>query len=181
MLKGKNVILRLFTEDDLKEFSALDADVVARGEYYPIGLRPDAVLHRRFNDTGLWDKDVGHMLITTHEGRMIGTVFFFQSTPYRAGYEVGYWILRPQERGKGYMTEALRIFSAYLFEVKEIPRLELGILPGNDASRRVAEKCGFKLDGVMRKQYFCHGRYHDLQVWSLLREESPTLADALAG
>ena len=98
-----------------------------------------------------------------------------------AGYEVGYAIYRPADRGKGYMTEALHIFAAYLFEVKEIPRLELAILPGNDASRRVAEKCGFKLDGVMRKQYFCQGQYHDLQVWSLLREESPTLADALAG
>ena len=181
MLKGRNVILRLFAEDDLKEFSALDADVVARGEYYPIGLRPDAMLHKRFNDTGMWDKDVGHMLITTHEGRMIGTIFFFQGAPYRSGYEVGYWILRPPERGKGYMTEALRIFAAYLFEIKEVPRLELCILPGNAASRRVAEKCGFKPDGVMRKGYFCQGRYRDVELWSLLREESPTLAAALAG
>jgi RimJ/RimL family protein N-acetyltransferase len=43
------------------------------------------------------------------------------------------------------MTEALRIFCAYLFAIKSIPRLELATVVGNASSSRVAESCGFVL------------------------------------
>ena len=179
MLEGPNIILRLFAEDDLEEFFTLDANVLARGEYYPISLHPLPVWRRRFQETGWWEEDQGRMLINTKDGRLVGTIFFFKGMPYRAGYEIGYYLFRPVDHGKGLMTEALRIFAAYLFELKPIPRLELGIQVGNTGSRRVAEKCGFRLDGVMRKQFFCWGEYRDVEVYSLLREECPSLAQAL--
>jgi RimJ/RimL family protein N-acetyltransferase len=179
MIEGPSVILRLFAESDLGEFFKLDADVAARGEFFPISLRSPAVSRKQFKETGWWEEDQGRMLITTRDGRMVGTIFFFKGMPYRAGYEIGYYIFRSEDRGKGYMSEALRIFSAYLFELKPVPRLELGVDPGNAPSRRVAEKCGFKLEGVMRKQFFCRGGYKDCEVLSLLREECPTVTEAL--
>ena len=179
MLEGPNVILRLFAEEDLGEFFALDADVLARGEHYPISVRPQPVSRKQFQETGWWEGDLGRMLITTRDGRMVGTIFFFKGMPYRAGYEIGYYLFRPEDHGKGYMSEALRIFAAYFFELKPAPRLELGISVGNAGSRRVAERCGFTLEGVMRRQFFCRGRFHDVEVWSLLREECPTLKEAL--
>jgi RimJ/RimL family protein N-acetyltransferase len=45
------------------------------------------------------------------------------------------------------------------------------IHPDNDASQRVAEKCGFTLEGTMRKAWFHRGRHQDVQVWSILRDE----------
>ena len=78
------------------------------------------------------------------------------------------------------MTAALRIFSAYLFELKPTPRLQLGMFKGNAASRKVAEKCGYQYEGTQRQGNFLRGQYHDRETFSLLRNECRPLAEALA-
>jgi ribosomal-protein-alanine N-acetyltransferase len=104
---------------------------------------------------------------------------FFRPSPMLAGFEVGYAIFRPEDRSEGHMTEVLRIFSAYLFELKPIPRLQLGMFKGNAASRRVAEKCGYRYEGTQRRGNFRRGEYRDRETFSLLRGECPALSEAL--
>ncbi|MCZ0901994.1 GNAT family protein, partial [Microcoleus sp. HI-ES] len=41
----------------------------------------------------------------------------------------------------------------------------------NIASARVMEKVGMQLEGILRQQLFVKGRYWDLKIYSLLREE----------
>ncbi|MDP6736526.1 MAG: GNAT family protein, partial [Nitrospinaceae bacterium] len=68
------------------------------------------------------------------------------------------------------MTEALTLFTYVLFVSKKINRLELKVIPGNAPSKRVAEKCGYQLEGVNRGAMFLRGDYRDLEVYSILRE-----------
>ena len=171
MLKGRNVVLRLFTEEDLEKLFALDSDLAARGEYFPIALHPLSDMRKQFRETGWWQQDQGRMVIATGDEQMVGAIVFFKPSPMLAGYEVGYAIFRPEDRGKGYMTEALGIFSAYLFELKSIPRLQLGMFSGNAASRKVAEKCGYQYEGTQRQGNFLRGEYRDRETFSLLRSE----------
>jgi RimJ/RimL family protein N-acetyltransferase len=178
MLRGKKVTLRLFTEDDLEELFALDADITARGEYFPIALHTLSDMRKQFRETGWWQEDQGRMVIAGGDGEMVGAIVFFQPSPMLAGYEIGYAIFRPEDRGKGYMTEALRIFSAYLFELKPIPRLQLGMFKGNAASRKVAEKCEYQYEGTQRQGNFLRGEYRDRETFSLLRGECQPLSEA---
>ena len=179
MLEGKQINLRLFRAEDLEEFLALESKCTERGAYYPISLHPLPVAQKHLNETGWWEEHAGRMLVTDKQGRLLGTVFFFQGCPFGSGYEIGYLILRPEDRGKGYMSEALRIFSAYLFALKPIPRLYLRLSVGNAASRRIAEKCGYQHEGTQRKYMFIQGEYQDCELFSLLREECPPLAEVL--
>ena len=181
MLQGKSVILRLFTDEDLEKLFALDSDVATRGEHFPIALHTLTDMRRQFQETGWWQEDQGRMVITDLNDRMVGAIVFFRPSPMLAGYEVGYAIFRPEDRGKGYMTEALRIFSAYLFELRPIPRLQLGMFKGNAASRRVAEKCGYQYEGTQRQGSFLRGEYRDRETFSLLAEECLPLVEALEG
>jgi RimJ/RimL family protein N-acetyltransferase len=49
------------------------------------------------------------------------------------------------------------------------------------ASKRVAEECGYKFEGVARGAVFHRGAYRDMEVYSILRQEAPaTLEEALA-
>lgn len=65
----------------------------------------------------------------------------------------------------------------YLFAVKKQERIQLVIVPENAASRRIAEKCGFTLEGTARGAFFNGGRNQDVLVYSLLRSDSrPWLA-----
>jgi RimJ/RimL family protein N-acetyltransferase len=110
---------------------------------------------------------------------MVGAIVFFRSSPMLAGFEVGYAIFRPGDRNKGYMTEALRIFSAYLFELKPVPRLQLGMFKGNTASRKVAKNCGYQYEGTQRQGNFLRGEYRDRETFSLLRSECQPLSEVL--
>lgn len=179
MLEGKNIILRLFREEDVEECVSLENNYAERGEF--IGARFHSLTKQKkeFGETGWWEDDKGYMLITDKQGRKLGIIVFFKAAFYDAGYEVGYELYRRADRGRGYGTEALRIFSAYLFELKPIPRLQVTLVTGNAASRRIAEKCGYKYEGVRRQSGFVNGKHIDADVLSLLREECPSLAEAL--
>lgn len=180
MLEGPNVILRLLAEDELEEFAAAYAKIADRGEFFPTTLHPLAEVRKRFGDSGWWDDEQGHMLVTAKDGRKLGHIFCFKVDPFRKVYEVGYNIFQPADRRQGVMSEALRIFSAYLFEVRSIPRLQVMVAVGNAASRRIAEKCGFRHEGVLREYIFMRGKHCDCDLLSLLRSESAALEDALA-
>ncbi len=180
MLRGKQVTLRMFSESDLEELSVLDADIAARGEHFPLRLHPLEETRTQFRGTGWWQEDQGRMAVTDREGRLVGAIVFFKPSPMLAGYEIGYTIFRPTDRGRGYVSEALLIFSAYLFELKPIPRLQLGMFAGNAASRRVAEKCGYQYEGTQRQAGFLHGHYQDRETFSLLRSDCPPLAGLAA-
>jgi len=77
------------------------------------------------------------------------------------------------------MSEALLLFCAYMFSIRPINRIQVNMMEGNIASERVAIKCGFTYEGTMRKATFNQGEYHNLKLYSLLREECPPLESLL--
>jgi len=179
MIRGKNIILRLTRRDDLPEIHRLMENLETRGEFWPLGIRSLSKLSQDFDSDGFWAQDHGFLQITDLDGRLIGNIGFFQGTPGGEWFETGYRIYRPEDRGKGYMTEALRMFSAYIFTLKHFPRLQLCAHPDNAGSCRVAEKCGFTREGILRKSFFLHGEWHDTVVYSMLAEEAAAWADVI--
>jgi RimJ/RimL family protein N-acetyltransferase len=79
---------------------------------------------------------------------------------------VGYW-LAPGARGRGVATHAVRLLARWAFELG-VARLELTCGPDNLASQRVAERCGFVREGVLRSHLPFKGGRRDTVVFSLL-------------
>jgi len=86
------------------------------------------------------------------------------------GTVIGYAVL-PDERGKGYGSEAIEIIVDHLFLAKNIVRIQAETNPQNAASQRVLEKAGFKKEGIIRKSFFSRGVWRDTALFSILREE----------
>ena len=82
---------------------------------------------------------------------VIGLVL--QQDVHRKNAEIGYWIGEPFW-GKGIATTALKLASEYAFSHLGVERLYAGIFEGNEGSRRVLEKCGYKLEGISRKAVY---------------------------
>ena len=180
MIEGKNVILRLFSKEDVDEYVKLENDYAELGEFLDPIFHSQMARRKEFEESkGWWDEDKGCMVIADKQGRMIGAIAFFRRSPLFAGYEVGYLILRREDRGHGYGTEALRIFSAYLFDLKPIPRLELLTVDRNVPARRIAEKCGYKHEGTYRDYWFVRGHYVTGVQYALFREDCPSLDEVL--
>lgn len=175
MLEGKKIDLRLIREEDLPEMLNLMNDLGQRGEYLGVELYHEKRIKKYYEEAGYWEGDFGRMLITDKSGRMLGAITYLKGTGDTEGFEIGCQIYRREDRGKGYTTEALRIFCAYLFELKPVQRLQIFTASENKAARRAAENCGFVYEGTMRKAFFARGKYYDLDFLSLLREECSAL------
>ena len=67
----------------------------------------------------------------------------------RQSAEIGYWVAAAA-RGRGVASTAARLLSDFGFETLGLRRIELNAAVDNAASRRVAEKAGFELEGVRR-------------------------------
>lgn len=81
--------------------------------------------------------------------------------------EIGYWSVAGV-RGRGYMTAAVRAFSAWLLNDAGFERVELRIGTENAASRRVADKAGFRFEGVALNAGFTDEGRIDLSIYSRL-------------
>jgi RimJ/RimL family protein N-acetyltransferase len=172
--------LRTLRKADLDRLYDLAADVREMGDYWQPSIPSEIRWKNRLSETGWWEPDHGGLLITDHEDNLLGQVHFFKPVAYSNGYELGYRIYRSENWGKGYMSEAVSLMTAWLFETKPADRVQATTLVGNEASKAVLIKCGFQLEGVMRKAIFHQGRNQDLNLYSLLREDGKPLKDLLA-
>jgi RimJ/RimL family protein N-acetyltransferase len=81
--------------------------------------------------------------------------------------ELGYWLLA-EGRGRGRATRAVRLVSRWALSQPGIARLELSTAPDNKASQRVAQRSGFRREGVLRSYHVVNGRREDAVSFSLL-------------
>ncbi|MFI8101745.1 GNAT family N-acetyltransferase [Streptomyces sp. NPDC086023] len=82
-------------------------------------------------------------------------------------HEIGYWAA-PGHRGKGYTTEAVRAAAHWAFTEAGVVRLVWRAGVGNDASRAIAEKAGFVMEGVQRSGMEHDGVLRDCWAAALL-------------
>ncbi|MGP2442524.1 GNAT family N-acetyltransferase [Streptomyces sp. JW3] len=88
---------------------------------------------------------------------------------------VGYWVL-PEARGRGVATRALLLATEYAFTALRLHRMELGHGIGHGASCRVAERCGFRAEGVLRDAMFeaeRHDAFRDVHLHARLATDAP--------
>ena len=77
----------------------------------------------------------------------------------------------PAARGRGVATRAVRLIARWAFAELRLARLELTCAPDNDAAQRVAERCGFTREGVLRSHMPFKGGRRDTVVFGLLPGE----------
>lgn len=171
MLAGERCTLRLVREADLTTLQAFDEDIANRGEHFPIGVVPLVRVAREYAEHGFWQEREGLLVIVDEADAIIGHIEHFRTVDYLDEIELSYLIYSPEHRGRGIATEAVRLLSDYLFARTKAHRIRLVIHPGNAGSRRVAEKAGYSLEGVMRGAWHHRGANHDVEVWARLRTD----------
>ena len=171
MLHGDHITLRPLREADLEAAYAAHENIANRGAFFPLGVMSEPAFRKAFAEDGFWEKERGTLLMTTPNGEMVGHIEFFKPIAYWDAFELSYQLYDDQFAGKGYTTEAVQLLVDYLFGAKKQHRIQLVIVPENSASRRIAEKCGFTLEGTARGAFFNGGRNVDVLVYSLVRTD----------
>ena len=103
-------------------------------------------------------------------GKIIGTIGYMWYQEDNNACEVGYSLGR-EYWNKGYMTEALGAVIDYSFNDLRFNRIEAQHETDNPASGAVMRKCGMTKEGTLRQRLFNKGRYVDVDVYSVLKED----------
>lgn len=119
---------------------------------------------------GYQNDDYLHWGITL-EGRLIGDVAVTIYSERSEYAELGY-CLSHDAWGKGVMTEAVGSVTGYLFDIVGFHRVVIRHAVKNPASGRVAEKCGFRCEGVAREAFkAADGQFLDIATWAKLSRD----------
>ena len=169
MLKGDLVELRAKTDDDEDVLYRIAADLGTWEERTPASPAPlSRAAYRARVASGALDGDADFVI--TVGGRAVGRVSLFREDPLARHAEVGIALL-PDERGRGYGTDALRLAVDFAFVRRNLRRVYLWVLASNEAAIASYRKVGFVEEGRHREHYWVRGRYEDEVAMGLLRSE----------
>ena len=170
---GDEVVLRPVRERDLAAFIDAHTEISNRGQFFPFGVLSEPALRRAYAETGLGSG---------------------MRAPCSSGTGTTSWSATPNSSGRRSATgtptssptsctakstparvhdRGVRLLVDYLSGAKKDNRLSLVILPENAPSRRIADRCGFQLEGTARGALFHGGRSVDVLIYSLRDDPRP--------
>ena len=118
-----------------------------------------------------WEGGEAYFTICDHGGdEYLGEVALRLGERSIANLE--YWLL-PEGRGGARATRAVRLLATWAFEELGIARLQLWTEPENITSQRVAERCGFQREGLLRSNDEIGGRRVDSVLYARLPGDPP--------
>jgi RimJ/RimL family protein N-acetyltransferase len=152
VLETERLVLRKMDMSDVDDLMGIFSDPVAMRYYPATKSREEAEAWVRWTLDSYRDYDFGQWVaILKDSGEFAGQCgLTVQEVEGKKEVEIGYLFLR-KYWGQGLATEAAIAARNYGFDALGYGRLISLIVPGNRASRRVAEKTGLTLEKVVRK------------------------------
>jgi len=178
-ITGERVILRPFTEADIKCMGPILADpemirltgsanTTEEARSAPATLDAKTVewYRTRAEQTDRLDLAV----VDVQTGRCVGETVLNGWSP--ADRSCNFRILiGPQGRNRGLGSEATRLTIDYAFANSNLNRISLTVFAFNPRARRAYEKAGFVYEGTCREAFRFDGEYIDDQIMAILRSD----------
>ncbi|MCF6131613.1 GNAT family N-acetyltransferase [Flavobacterium wongokense] len=114
---------------------------------------------------------VAFLLVSKETNETIGRCGFHNWYKDHRRAELGYTMLKEEEKRKGYMGEAVKAIIAYGFNTMNLNRIEACIGPENLASQALVKRNGFTLEGHLRQHFVRDEIAGDSLIFSLLKED----------
>lgn len=105
-----------------------------------------------------------------YDGIVIGGVGMHNKDHATNRADIGYWICAEYE-GKGIVTRSVTALVDYLFTKVGLNKVEIRYITANRRSAIVADRLGFRIEGIIRKSFMNNGIAEDLVVAGLLKHE----------
>ncbi|GAA1117506.1 GNAT family N-acetyltransferase [Kitasatospora arboriphila] len=118
----------------------------------------------------------GFAVLDAATAALLGTVGLYWPNRADGQAAIGYRLL-PEARGRGVATRGTAAAARWAFATAGVRRIELCHAVGNTASCRVADRCGFPLEGTLRASHrYGDGRHHDEHLHARLAGDPEPVA-----
>ncbi len=137
-----------------------------------LGRRAGAALYQEvdfFKNTGESKNSV--LWIIEVDGEAVGAIGIHDIDWQNAHATTGILIGAKEKWGQGVASEAMRLRTRYAFRELNLHKLMTEVFVENVASRRALEKSGYRTIGISKDHFFTGGRWHDVWLGEVLREE----------
>ncbi|RCW76962.1 GNAT family N-acetyltransferase [Saliterribacillus persicus] len=173
ILETERLILRKITPDDANSILSYLSDEEVM-KYY--GLEPFNTINDALDEISWYQSihtnstGIRWGITLKEKGIVIGSCGFHNINPQHFRTEIGFELSKEQWR-KGIAVEAVEAILSYGFEYMNFQRIEALIEPPNIPSQKLVEKLGFIREGLLRNYEFTCGKFDDLYMYSLLKQD----------
>lgn len=173
LLKGENLYLTSFKEEDLSIFESWYNNIAFLRSYDMVAAFPVSQIELKdmLKDIRQAHDRYIFAVRSKVDNRLIG-VTGFENILWNNGTAVIYiGIGDTLSRGKGFGSEALALTMEFGFEELNLHRIQLNVLSYNEPAIRLYEKLGFKREGTYREFIHRDSKRYDMYLYGILRSE----------
>lgn len=105
-----------------------------------------------------------------HHGALAGVIGYHTIDWANRRTAIGYWLAAAYQ-GHGLMTRSVKALTTHGFTALGLHRLEIRAATDNKRSRSVAERAGYRFEGVCRGAEWLHDRFVDHAVYGVTAPE----------
>jgi len=117
------------------------------------------------------NEEVNLAICVTANSEHIGNIYLRNIDWIARTSELRMFIGEPDQRSKGYGQAAIGLLIKHAFDDLGLLRLYLFVYDDNKPAIRSYEKCGFIIEGKLRKHFFISGKFKDCLVMGLCTDD----------
>lgn len=171
-LRGKKVLLRSVEKEDIEMLRELSNDPefekMIVGWSYPISKKDQLNWYENYKAD---DKTLRFIIETEQDGAIGMTGLLNIDWKNGVADAGGMRVAKKELRCKGIATDAYMTLFRYAFDELRLNRINGSVISYNTISQHVTEKVGFKKEGVLRQAVFKNGKYEDVIILGILKDD----------
>lgn len=105
------------------------------------------------------------------DDEFVGMVYLLNIDHLNQKADFGIQIGNSEKHSKGIGTQATKLMLEHAFNNLNMNKIYLTVLTKHHKAISLYDRCGFKLDGVLREEIYKNGKFEDLQMMSILKKE----------
>ncbi|MEQ8221084.1 MAG: GNAT family protein [Candidatus Eremiobacterota bacterium] len=122
-------------------------------------------------NNSIFDRTKEFFIIHAFDKKTIGTIDLYDIRWREGSASIIIMIGEKQYWHKGYGTDAVLTLIDFAFNELSLRRIEVNVAEYNKRAIKCYEKCGFKVEGCLKKKLLVDGTYYDQHMMALLMEE----------
>ena len=174
MYKGNLVKLRAYKEEDIELATEFINDeenkkLLCIGVPFPMTKWEEEswIKSRKVGINYTYDFAIESL----ESGKYIGGCSINESDTKNRRCTIGIMIGDKTCWSKGYGSDALNVLIKFIFEELNMEKIKLCVFEFNGRAKACYKKVGFKEEGILKKEIFRNGKYYDVILMAMFRED----------
>lgn len=169
---NEDILLKEVGLEDIEAiFNTIDNDREYLEKWLPfVELTQEIAFTRQFVENYLDSDKTDITCAIYYQNQFVGIIGLKDTDQDNKKTEMGYW-LSEKFQHKGIMTLSCKALIDYAFDEMGMNRIQLKAASGNLKSQQIAERLGFKREGIERDGELHSRGFVDLVIFGLLKTE----------